>query len=167
VDRQVTSPFEVSRHWQSQTPQGVTNDEKISINTHDMDGKWEIQSDELRQHPAYEEAEWITCEILSETISPQQLERFLSFRDDLQKINASSVNFFNAILGGSGNEDNANHIDALVMLVFLSLLRGENKENPGWMEILAEQLADIQFGPCAQGRTTRLAQVCMCLVSFS
>lgn len=113
----------------------------ISINTHDYDGKLdtELIGDLPTNLPVDEKVGFIQ-----------------SILNDEIKNNPRALNSYNVILSGNGNYDNANKLDALDLL-WLCCKHAEN--NKDFKEILIESLADIQFGICSQGRTTRLFQI--------
>src|SRR5208337_1751378 len=134
---------------------------EISLQTHDFDRQWWEVLEQIQQHPAYEEAVWMTCELESDTLNIEQLNHLLEFRRKLKEIQPQSAIFFDMIRDGQNNQDIDNKVDALVLLVFLSLVCSDEL-----IPLLAEQLVDVANGSCPQGRTTRLAQVCMSLIGY-
>jgi hypothetical protein len=134
---------------------------RLSLHTHDFDKQWWEVLRQIEQHSLYEDAVWTTCELMADTLPLEQLDHLLEFRRKLKEIRPQSALFFDLIKNGQGNQDIDNHVDALVLLVFLSLTCSDEL-----LPVLAEQLIDIASGGCPQGRTTRLAQVCMSLVPY-
>lgn len=122
--------------------------EKLSLNTHDLDGKWREMISVIKRHKLYFPALNVYNQIKRGVIPNcvMIMER---------KISPISVNFFKTIIAGQGNWDSANNIDALFLLCFISVM----PEDTDLYTTLSEQLFDLNTGACPQGRTTRIAQV--------
>ncbi len=148
--------------------QPSTRSNVLSTNTHDADGKWSDSLSMLKSNKFFGPAEDIAVDIVTSTVNVQTFSSLLDFGESLAKIRPEAGRYFAAIIQGQGNYDSSNRVDALTLLILLSLLMDvsnrEKDEGDGMMDILAEQLADMASGPCPEGRTTRLAQIAMCFV---
>jgi hypothetical protein len=127
------------------------------INTHEHDGKWKEQLEEVLKH--FPDG----CQKIQNSIP----EKFVARFTPQQQV------FINMLMGDQGNFDSINNIDAkkLALLTFTKLL--ELSESPNYTEheftliwnLTMEQITDIANGPCPQGRTTRIFQILYSLVS--
>jgi hypothetical protein len=123
----------------------------LSTNTHSYDGKWEELVQKIKSHPIY----FHIKDKSSTTLLGIYARPLKNLKIEIHRRHPSAKQYMDMILSGSGNMDPSNNVDALEMLVFLSLLPPDND----MYDVLTEQLLDMSTGPCPQGRTTRLCQV--------
>jgi hypothetical protein len=134
----------------------------ITQNTHDMDGQWSHELTRLQNHDLFPKAQLIASVIVGWTNNTEDIQKIGVFKEAILKHNPQASPFFQCILNGSGNVDTSNRTDALILLVFLSFMYASEEttiNKSDLISLVAEQLADMKTGACAEGRTTRLMQI--------